>query len=84
MGGVIGSLVPLGQNIHSDGTKNSVNDGTYIGFLVLTFAGACMAWTLVDSKQVIRDDGSRIILMKNPTWKSELWGLWETIISDPV
>lgn len=73
--------IPLGQNIHT--TSNStVSDGTYIGFLVLTFIGAMIAWTLVNSSDVIRKDGSRIILMKNPTWKTEIFGLYETIISD--
>lgn len=74
--------VPLGQNIHVT-TNSSVTDGTYIGFLVLTFLGACLAWTLVDAKHVVRKDGSRVIMMKNPTWKTELIGLWETLVSDP-
>lgn len=45
--------------------------------------GACLAWTLVDAKHVIRMDGSRIILQRNPTWKSEILGLWETLFTDP-
>ncbi|KAK5125620.1 hypothetical protein LTR85_011894 [Meristemomyces frigidus] len=81
LGGVIGSLVPLGQNIHVT-SNSSVTDGTYIGFLVLTFLGACAAWTLVDAKHVVRRDGSRVIMMKNPTWKTELFGLYETLVSD--
>lgn len=44
--------------------------------------GACLAWTLVDAKHVIRMDGSRIILQRNPTWKSEILGLWETLFTD--
>lgn len=27
-----------------------VSDGTYIGFIVLTFVGACLSWILVDAK----------------------------------
>lgn len=38
---------------------------------------------LVDAKHVVRTDGSRIILQRNPTWKSEVLGLWETIFTDP-
>ena len=60
-----------------------VSDGTYIGFMVLTFVGACLSWTLVDAKQVVRRDGSRIILMKQPTWKTEILGLWATLWNDP-
>lgn len=51
--------------------------------MVLTFLGACLSWTLVDAKHVVRGDGSRIILMKHPTWKTELFGLWETLRTDP-
>lgn len=72
--------IPLGQNLHS--TKGNVNDGTYIGFLVLTFVGACLAWTLVDARTVIRGDGSHVILMKHPTWQSEILGLWEVLRTD--
>ncbi|KAF2767620.1 MFS general substrate transporter [Teratosphaeria nubilosa] len=82
LGSVIGSLIPLGQNIHKT-TSGTVSDGTYIGFLILTFIGACLALTLVNAKQVVRKDGSRIILMKHPTWQTELMGLWSTLLSDP-
>jgi len=82
LGAVIGSLIPLGQNIHVR-TNSTVSDGTYIGFLILTIIGALLAWTLVDAKDVVRDDGSKIIIMKHPSWKSEILGLWETFGTDP-
>ena len=62
LGGVIGSLVPLGQNINS--TAGAVNDGTYIGFMVLTLIGTVLALFLVDARHVRRADGSKVILMK--------------------
>ncbi|KAI9838181.1 MAG: hypothetical protein M1837_002610 [Sclerophora amabilis] len=80
LGAVIGSLIPLGQNIHSE--SNSVNDGTYIGFMVLMFLGAVLAWFLVDSKHVQRRDGSKVIVMKNPTWQSEILALGECLRTD--
>jgi MFS family permease len=80
LGGVIGSLVPLGQNLHSH--ARGVNDGTYIGFIVLMATGFVLAAFLCNPKYVRRSDGSRIILMKNPSWKSELWGLVETLKTD--
>ncbi|RMX86791.1 hypothetical protein D0869_02831 [Hortaea werneckii] len=40
-----------GQNIH----VSTVIDGTYIGFLVLAAAGACLAWTLVYEKHAFND-----------------------------
>jgi MFS family permease len=82
LGAVIGSLIPLGQNINTKGAA-SVNDGTYIGFLILTLIGAALAWTLVDARDVIRADGSKVIVMKHPSWKSEIVGLWQTFFTDP-
>jgi len=82
MGGVIGSLVPLGQNIHVT-TNSPVSDGTYVGFIILSVVGAGLAWLLCDAKNVVRLDGSRVILMKNPTFKTEIFGMWETFRSEP-
>lgn len=82
LGAVIGSLIPLGQNIHTT-TAGNVTDGTYVGFLILTIIGAALAWTLVDAKDVVRSDGSKVIIMKHPSWKSEIIGLWETFLTDP-
>lgn len=78
MGGVIGSLIPLGQNIHTT-TSGTVSDGTYIGFIVLMFCGAILALFLCNADKVIRADGSRVVVMKAPTWSSELMGLYETL-----
>ncbi|KAI4211688.1 MAG: hypothetical protein LQ351_005591 [Letrouitia transgressa] len=81
LGAVIGSLIPLGQNIHSQ-TSGAVSDGTYAAFMVLNFLGAVLAWSLVDARNVQRADGSHVVLMKHPTWQSELLGLWETLRTD--
>jgi MFS family permease len=82
LGAVIGSLIPLGQN-HGNAGAGSVNDGTYVGFLVLTILGAALSWTLVDAKDVVRADGSKIIVMKHPSWSSEIKGLYQTFFTDP-
>ena len=80
LGAVIGALVPLGQNIHNQG--GSVNDGTYIAFIVLMAAGFVLAGFLCNPLFVQRKDGSHVIMMKNPTWKSEFIGMFETLKSD--
>ncbi|KAF2144873.1 uncharacterized protein K452DRAFT_324711 [Aplosporella prunicola CBS 121167] len=82
LGAVIGSLIPLGQNIHTT-TASTVSDGTYIGFLVLTLIGAACAFFLVNAKSVVRDDGTHVILMKNPSFMTEVKGLCQTFVSDP-
>lgn len=81
-GAVIGSLVPLGQNINATENKN-VTDGTYIGFIVLMLLGAVLALGLCNAGRIRRADGSKVILMKNPSWKTEFIGLFETITSSP-
>lgn len=43
------------------------------------FIGALSALCLCDAHKVRRADGSHVILMKNPTWSTEIWGLWYTI-----
>lgn len=50
--------------------------------MVLMAIGFILAWVLVDSKYVIRRDKSRVIAMKNPTWKSEFLGLLKVLRTD--
>lgn len=82
LGGVIGSLIPLAQNIHVT-TNKTVTDGTYIAFIVLMFLGAVLALFLCNASEVIRPDGTRVVVMKNPSWKTEFIGLWETVKFEP-
>lgn len=82
LGGVIGALIPLGQNIHTT-TAATVSDGTYAGFIVLMFLGAVLAVCLTNANSVVREDGSKVILMKNPSIKTEMIGLFYTLINDP-
>ena len=46
-------------------------------------AGAILALFLINAKDVVRDDGTRVVLMKNPTWQSEAMGLVETFKFEP-
>jgi hypothetical protein len=71
----------LGENIHVT-TAKTVSDGTYIGFIVLMFCGAVLATMLCDASKVQREDGSHVVMMKSPTWKSEFIGLFETFKTD--
>ena len=75
--------IPLGQNFNVKASGKTVGDGTYVAFIVLMAFGCFLAFFLVDAKAVIRKDGSRVVLMKNPTFKSEMIGLWETLQYSP-
>jgi hypothetical protein len=45
--------------------------------------GAFLAVTLVSAKDVIRHDGSKVILMKNPTFATEIIGMAQVFVTDP-
>lgn len=47
------------------------------------FIGAVLALCLCNANDIVRPDGTRVILMKNPSWQSELMGLWETLRFEP-
>lgn len=47
--------------------------------IILMFTGACLALLLCNASNVIREDGTKVILMKNPSWGTELKGLWDTL-----
>lgn len=61
-----------------------VTTGTYIAFIVLMFTGACLALGLCNANDVVRSDGSKVVLMKHPSWQSEFIGLWETLRYEPM
>lgn len=81
LGAVVGALIPLGQDVNNH--TGPVTDGTYAAFMVLMFAGAVIALFLCNASNVQREDGSHVILMKNPSWQTEFVGLWETVYQDP-
>jgi hypothetical protein len=45
--------------------------------------GAVIALFMCNADQVQREDGTHVILMKNPSWQTEIVGLWETLRSEP-
>ncbi|KAG9158061.1 hypothetical protein Leryth_000225 [Lithospermum erythrorhizon] len=57
LGGVIGGLIPFVLNYNRT-TAVSVNDGTYIGFMVFMSLGTVLSIAILHPRKVIRDDGS--------------------------
>ncbi|XP_047327553.1 UNC93-like protein 1 [Impatiens glandulifera] len=56
LGGVMGGLIPFILNYHR--TADSVNDGTYIGFMAFMSAGTLLSLVILHPSKVIRNDGS--------------------------
>ncbi|KAJ7047683.1 MFS general substrate transporter [Mycena alexandri] len=82
LGGVVGSAVAFGQNFNTK--AGSVNNSTYIVFLVLTLVGATIPMFMVDPRKMIRTDGTRVSIARNPSWKVEVWGLYVALKTDPM
>ncbi|VFR03100.1 unnamed protein product [Cuscuta campestris] len=57
MGGVIGGLIPFILNYHRTDAV-SVNDGTYIGFMIFMSIGTVLSLAILHPSQVVRDDGT--------------------------
>lgn len=48
------------------------------------FCGAVLALFLCNARDVVRRDGSKVVLMKHPTFLTEFKGLWETLTYEPM
>ncbi|KIJ61148.1 hypothetical protein HYDPIDRAFT_42912 [Hydnomerulius pinastri MD-312] len=81
LGGVVGSAVAFGANFNSE--SNSVGNGTYIGFMILTLIGVVLPVFLVDPYKVVRDDGTRVAPVRHPSWKTEFLSLFVALKADP-
>ncbi|TFK38635.1 major facilitator superfamily domain-containing protein [Crucibulum laeve] len=82
VGAVVGASVSLGENF--DSKANSVGNGTYIGFLVLTLIGVTIPLLMANPNKMIRTDGTKVTTLRHPSWKVELYGLWLTLRTDPM
>ncbi|KAG9007219.1 hypothetical protein FRB93_008042 [Tulasnella sp. JGI-2019a] len=82
LGAVVGASVSVGQNIHN--TANSVHNGTYIGFLVLTLIGVCIPMCMANPKRMYRSDGTKVTAPRHPSWKTEIYSLYLALATDPA
>jgi uncharacterized membrane protein YeaQ/YmgE (transglycosylase-associated protein family) len=82
LGAVIGALIPTAQNWNS-GNAPAAPGSTYIAFLVISLVGACVPFFLANPANVIRSDGTRVTVERQPTWKTEFVGLYKILATDP-
>ncbi|KZT27994.1 MFS general substrate transporter [Neolentinus lepideus HHB14362 ss-1] len=82
LGGVVGAAVSLGENIHMK--TNSVGNGTYIALIVLNAIGMVVPLLMADPEKMIRTDGTKVTRTRQPTWRSEFYGLYHTLRTDPM
>ncbi|OMO69151.1 Ion channel regulatory protein, UNC-93 [Corchorus capsularis] len=70
MGGVIGGLIPFILNYHRTEAA-SVNDATYIGFMIFMAAGTVLSFAILPPNKVVRDDGTRCTNVKYSSVSTE-------------
>lgn len=82
LGAVIGSIIPLVNNMDNDGF--AANEGTYVAFIILMFLGFLMSWLMLPISKVTKTDGEKVIFHKHPNWWIELKDLGRTLIKEPI
>lgn len=82
LGGVIGSIIPLANNMHNE--AKSANDGTFIAFIVLMCSGVVIASFMLPMSKVWKSDGTRVVTVKQPHWKDEIIQLGKLLIHEPM
>ncbi|KIW79626.1 hypothetical protein Z517_06240 [Fonsecaea pedrosoi CBS 271.37] len=79
-GSTIAALVALGINIHSARQDAGAPTPVYVVFVVIQVLAMVLALTLlVRPAKVVRSDGTKIAIFKQPSLKSELEGIVEMI-----
>ncbi|KKY25268.1 hypothetical protein UCRPC4_g01907 [Phaeomoniella chlamydospora] len=83
-GVVIGAAIPVGQNWNA-GTSNGsrVGDGTYVGLFVLMLCGAFLGLAMYPWQRIVREDGSRVMLERQKTFKEELISSYQVCRKNP-
>jgi len=54
-----------------------------IAFLVLTLIGTSIPLLMADPDKMVRTDGTVVTTPRQPSWKSEIKGLWICLTTDP-
>jgi hypothetical protein len=76
-GVVIGAAIPVGQNWDAGSNNQSrVNDGTYLGLLILILFGSFLALVLYPWQKMVREDGSRVLIERHQSFLQELYNSW--------
>jgi MFS family permease len=77
-GVVIGAAIPVGQNWNAGSNNQSrVDDGTYIGLLILILFGAFLSLVLYPWQKMVREDGSKVLVERHQSFFQELQSSWQ-------
>ncbi|KAF3986003.1 hypothetical protein FT663_04720 [Candidozyma haemuli var. vulneris] len=76
-GAVIGSIIPLAQNMTTG--DSHVNAGTYVAFMILMAGGVVLAGFMLPMDKVYKSDGTKVIAKKYPKITHEIKGMWKVL-----
>ncbi|KAG1855577.1 MFS general substrate transporter [Suillus subluteus] len=79
LGAVVGAAVAFALNFNN----TVVGNGTYVGFLILTLIGVFLPLFMADPDKMVRTDGTRVNLVRHPSWKTEFLSLFIALKTDP-
>ncbi|KAF9086712.1 hypothetical protein BGX27_003115 [Mortierella sp. AM989] len=88
-GAVLGSVISFGLSYNETGIV-SLNDSTYIAFMVVMALGTLIALSLVPPSSVVHDNGDKIQIQSFPTWTGEIAAIlklflnWRMIVLIPM
>ncbi|RDW64122.1 hypothetical protein BP5796_10624 [Coleophoma crateriformis] len=83
IGTVVGSCIPVGQNWNAGTSSSTVTDGTYIGLMIMMMLGSCTALLLWPMHRVVREDGTRVALPSQLTFKEQVVTCWQILKANP-
>ncbi|EFJ06520.1 hypothetical protein SELMODRAFT_448749 [Selaginella moellendorffii] len=80
LGAMIGGFLPFGLNYNRPNAQ-SVNDATYIGFMVIMSFGSLLTLALLTPDRVVRDDGSRVTAIRYSNPFTEGWEILKLFLT---
>lgn len=81
-GNLIGSLIPLGQEINNTAAA-SVTNGVYAAFFVIICFGGLLGCFVLPVSKVHLKGGQPVLVRKSPTWTSEFRGMYQLLRLEP-
>eukprot|EP00958_Prasinococcus_capsulatus_P024092 scaffold3720_cov401-Prasinococcus_capsulatus_cf.AAC.15 len=78
LGAVMGGFITFGANLRSEAKDPSL--ATYWTFVAVMVGGAFLSCLLRKPHEVVRADGSLVVLEKMPNWRGEARGILQVIL----
>ncbi|KAL0264776.1 hypothetical protein SLS55_000728 [Diplodia seriata] len=78
VGQLIGGAVNFGLNVRY-ATTGKVGSATYLVLIALQCCGLPLALALSPPHKVVRDDGTRVVILKQTNWRAEAKAIWRLV-----